>query len=370
MSSGQDLGRTPLYDLQLERGAKMVPFAGWELPVQYQGLTAEHNAVRSGAGLFDVSHMGELKVTGPEAEKALDYLTCNEVSSLQDGEAHYTALTTPSGGVVDDIIIYRLGADQFFLCVNAANTARDFEWLQEQNRFNATIEDHSSEYVQLALQGPKAAELASKLPGGSELSELKYFSFVLVEISGIPVLAARTGYTGEDGFEFFLPWHDGVSFWKILEEYGAAYNLTPCGLGSRDTLRLEVCYPLHGHELGEDITAVESGLGWVVKPDKGDFLGRDVLAQQKKEGAPRSLVGFYVEDEGIVRHGAKVFTDSGEQVGIVTSGTKTPTVQRALGLALVDSAHKKVGTELFAEVRGRKLRCQVAKRPFYRRPQA
>jgi aminomethyltransferase len=365
--------RTPLYELHAELGAKFVPFAGWQMPVQYTGVIDEHNAVRQCAGIFDVSHMGEIFVAGPEAEAALNFMTCNDVSVLTPGRAQYTALTTETGGIVDDIIIYKMSDDRFMLCVNASNADKDYAWLKKQNTFDANIENCSGDYAQIAVQGPEAiAIVQSILPSGETLEHLGFFTFYETTLLNTGVIIARTGYTGEDGVEIFISLSGGdqgvKDIWQALMESGTPRGMLPTGLGARDSLRLEACLPLHGHELSEDITAIESGLGWIVKPDKGDFIGKEILAQQKASGAPRSLIGFVIEDRGIARHGDKFLSASDEEIGVVTSGTKTPTVGKALGLALVASEHAEVGSKAAVEVRGRSLGCEIVKRPFYKRP--
>lgn len=373
MSSEASVGplkRTPLYEIHQQLGGKIVPFAGWELPVQYSGLINEHHAVRQKAGLFDVSHMGEVFVTGPEAEQALQYLTCNDVAKLTDGKAQYSAIINPKGGVVDDIIIYRYSREKYLVCVNASNADKDFAWFTKHNKHNkhkATFVNRSSEFGQIAIQGPLAIKIACALAPKAGLDAVPYFGFKEIEILGCTIIAAHTGYTGEDGFEFFVPTAKTADLWQALLETGAKDGLIPCGLGARDTLRLEACYPLHGHELGDEISAIESGLGWIVKPKKGDFIGRDVLVKHIEQGAPRSLVGFYVTDPGIVRENEKMFSADGKEIGRSTSGTKTPTVNRALGMALVQTAFSKPGTKILAEVRGRKIACEVTKMPFYKR---
>lgn len=365
--NSESFARTPLYETLKEQGGKFVPFAGWEMPVQFSGVVDEHHAVRTAAGLFDVSHMGEIFIEGPEAEKFLDYLSCNNVTKLYDGKAHYSALINEKGGVVDDVIIYRFNPERYLLCVNAANCAKDFNWINKQNRFDAKVIDRSSDYAQIAVQGPQAIELVSRFIKNEGLKDLKYFHFREFQVLGSLALIARTGYTGEDGFEVFMPPEIAPSFWNGVLKLGEKEGVKPCGLGSRDSLRLEACYPLHGHELGDDISAIESNLSWIVKLKKGDFIGRDVLLRHKEEGAPRSLVGFFVEDKGIARHGDEVFSTDGKVIGIVTSGTKTPTVNRALGLALVQSEYKEIGTKLKVKVRGRELGCKVVETPFYTR---
>jgi len=362
--SGTNLKRTALYDWHKNNGGKIVDFAGWELPVQYTGVIPEHKAVREAAGLFDVSHMGEVFVTGPEAEAALEYLTCNEVSSLSDGKAQYSALLNEKGGVVDDIIVYRFSRTRYLVCVNASNASKDFDWMVRHNKHQAEIVNQSAEFGQIALQGPKAAQIISKLCD-SKVTSLEYFHFCEAKILNVPVIAARTGYTGEDGFEFFVPWDSTEKIWCAILEAGKPDGLIACGLGARDSLRLEACYPLHGHELGDEISALASGLSWVVRFNKGDFVGASALTNEKKQGTKRALVGFFVDDPGIARHGDRVLDQNGKEIGIVTSGTKTPTLNRALGLALVDKDFAKNDTTIFTEVRGKSLRSHVVKKPFY-----
>lgn len=368
-ASSAPLRRTPLFSQHVQLGAKMVPFAGWEMPVQYSGVIAEHTAVRTQAGLFDVSHMGEIWVNGPQAEQAISWMTCNNLGVLSNGRAQYNAIINPQGGVVDDIIVYRVAADRFFVCVNASNALKDFQWFSEHGRrFDARFDNVSDSFGQIALQGPRAVEIMNLLGGPfAQATALQGFYFSQFEYRGAEVLCARTGYSGEDGFEIFISAEATADLWRQLLDIGMPLGLVPAGLGARDSLRLEACYPLHGHELADDITAIESGLGWIVKPDKGDFIGKEILARQKKDGAPRSLVAFAVEDAGIARHGDKLFSEAGQEIGHVTSGTRTPTLNRSVGLALVASASSAVGSPMFAEVRGKRLRCQVVKKPLYSR---
>lgn len=360
-----DPKRTPLFDHHRKLSGKLVEFAGWHLPIQYSGIVQEHRAVRQAAGIFDVSHMGEIFVQGPEAENAVNYLTCNDVATLSDGKAQYSAILNEKGGVIDDVIVYRFSREKYLLCVNASNTAVDFTWVSQRNKFKAQLTDNSSEYGQLALQGPRAEEIIAKLSGGDRLRSISYFAFTEFDWQSLSLIVARTGYTGEDGFEIFVPWNDTASLWEELLGLGAPHGLVPAGLGARDSLRLEACYPLHGHELAQNISAFESGLAWAVKLEKGEFIGREALREEKARGSRRGLIGFFVEDAGIVRQGDRLFDQDGAEIGVVTSGTKTPTLDRALGLGLVSAASTKSGTPIFAEVRGKKLACRVVKRPFY-----
>lgn len=362
--------RTPLYDEHLRLGGKMVEFAGWEMPVQYSGVVPEHVNVRERVGLFDVSHMGEIWVTGPEAEKALEYLTCNRVSALYDGKAQYSALLNDTGGVIDDIIVYRFSSERFLLCVNASNADQDFEWLCSRNPTSAVISNVSSEYGQIAVQGPRAIELLAPLVREVDLVGLKSFHCVETELLNTKVIIARTGYTGEDGVEIFVKTERTVDLWRLLLEHGEPYGVVPCGLGARDSLRLEAALPLHGHELSSEFSALESGLGWIIKFDKGDFIGRAALLAEKERGVARKLVGFALTDAGIARQGDVLMSaDGGQEIGVVTSGTKTPTVQKALGMALVATAHAAVDTKVSCVVRGRSIAAVVVPLPFYKRPQ-
>ncbi len=323
----------------------MVPFAGFEMPVQYSmGLIEEHNSVRNNVGMFDVSHMGEIFVSGDSSFDFLQRVTCNDLSKLQIGKAQYSALLNQNGGVIDDIIVYKLEESRYLICANASNCEKDFEWLVSQNREKADLKNQSSSWGQIAVQGPNAKNFVQKYCS----KELKYFE--CEEYGGN--IVARTGYTGEDGFEIFVPAQKTAALWNELLQAG----VLPCGLGARDTLRLEACYPLHGHELSEEYSALESGLGWIVKFSKGDFIGKEALQKTFE----RKLVGFFVLDPGIVREGTPLFDENDKPCGFVTSGTKTPTVNKALGLALVSNSPK------FAEVRGRKLRVEITKTPFYR----
>jgi aminomethyltransferase len=360
-----NLKRTPLFEDHVKLGGKMVPFAGWEMPVQYSGVIAEHAAVRSAAGLFDVSHMGEIELKGPEAEKALAYMTVNDVTKLTDGKAQYSAISNEQGGLVDDIIIYRYSSTHYLICVNASNTDKDFEWFRSKNKFNAEFKNISSDWGQIALQGPKALAIFEKALGSKCDIELFYFGHR--KIAGVEVIVARTGYTGEDGVELFVPWDKTATIWNHLLSIGKADGLVPCGLGARDTLRLEACLPLYGHELGDTVSPIESGIGFFVKVTERDFIGKSTIKNHKENGAPRSLVSFFVQDPGIVREGAKMFAQDGKEIGWVTSGTKTPNFEKPLGLAIVSSQFSGVGSEIFADVRGRKIRCQITKRPFYKR---
>lgn len=369
--------RTPLYDRHVRHGARFTEFGGWEMPVQYSGLVDEHHAVRKGAALFDVSHMGELVVHGPEAFDFLQYVTSNDVGRLATGQAQYSLLLNEKGGVVDDIIIYKFSDEEFFICVNAANTMKDFQWLLRHNRFRCAVHDRSAEFGQIALQGPRSREVLARFLSASldEVSEERFRAFTFRRLThrfpqagSVELIVACTGYTGEDGFEIFVPSHATAELWDALLSAGENVPVKPAGLGARDTLRLEACYPLHGHELSDDVSALASGVGWVVKLDKGEFIGRAPLAEEKTSGSKLKLVGLEVTDRGIVRDGSKLTTANGEEVGWTTSGTKPPTVDRAIALAFVRSDLAVNGTPLLADVRGKQVPVKVIPKPFYRRP--
>jgi len=360
--ASEDLKRTPLYACHVEQGARLVEFAGWEMPVQYAGVIDEHRAVRTAAGIFDVSHMGEVRVRGAGAEAFLQRLTPNDVSKLASGRAHYSGLLTDQGTYIDDLLINRLAADDFLVVVNASNAPRDFAWIAERVEGDAEVVDESDRWALIALQGPKAKEILEPLSPGA--SELRYYGFRQGQVDGRPALISRTGYTGEDGFELYVAPEDAPALWRRLLDAGAS----PAGLGARDTLRLEAAMALYGHEIDETTTPWEAGLDWVVKLDKGDFLGRDALAAQKAAGVPRKLVGFEVDGRGIARQGHAVLSaGGGERVGAVTSGTWSPTFEKALGLAYVPPELAAPGTPLALDVRGRQLAARVVETPFYRR---
>ncbi|HEU0094114.1 MAG TPA: glycine cleavage system aminomethyltransferase GcvT [Vicinamibacteria bacterium] len=360
--------KTPLNAVHRASGAKMVPFGGWDMPVEYSGLISEHMAVRKAAGLFDVSHMGEFEVEGPGALPFLQRVTANDVARLVDGQAQYSALPMPSGAPVDDVIVYRRAADRYLLVVNAGNIEKDFRWLQEQGPQDLELKNRSDAYALIALQGPRAQEILQPLTT-LDLGALKYYHFADVEVDSRPVTVSRTGYTGEDGFEIFVPPAHVEAFWKRLLEAGGEKGLVPAGLGARDTLRLEARMCLYGQDMDETTSLIEAGLGWIVSLDeaKGDFPGRAVLAEQKKNGPPRKLVGFEVTGRGIARHGYPVLVHD-ERVGEVTSGTYAPFLQKNIGLCYVPATRAAVGTELAIDIRERKVPARVVPTPFYKRP--
>jgi aminomethyltransferase len=354
--------RTPLYDVHVRAGARMVDFAGWEMPVQYEGILAEHAAVRERAGLFDVSHMGEVIFRGPKALESLQRLFTNDLARCADGQAQYGVLCRESGGIVDDVVVYRRSAEDLLVCVNAANRQKDFDWLHG-HAFGADVVNESEAWAQLALQGPRAAEIVQKLTS-VRLSSVGTYRFTEGEVAGIRCTLARTGYTGEDGFELFCASAQGPRLWAALLEAGAAERAVPCGLGARDSLRLEMAYRLYGNDMDDTTTPLEAGLGWVVKLDKGDFVGRDALLKQKEAGLSKKLVGFVLTEPGIPRHGHAVLQD-GKPVGTVTSGTKSPSLGTSVGLAYVPPALAAEGSTFAVDIRGRAVAARVVKTPFY-----
>ncbi|HEY2355230.1 MAG TPA: glycine cleavage system aminomethyltransferase GcvT [Gaiellaceae bacterium] len=346
----ETLLHTPLYDRHVALGAKLVPFAGYEMPVQYAGVIEEHRAVRTDAGVFDVSHMGEFEVEGPRAHDLLQSALSNDVDRIAVGEAQYTLLTNEGGGIIDDLIVYRLDECRYLLVVNAANREIDFEWLKSREIAGADVRDISDEYALIAVQGPRAIERLG-------LPAAKPFTFAEATIDGIEVMVNRTGYTGEDGCELMCMAEDAGALWAAV----LARGVVPCGLGARDTLRLEVCYPLHGNDIGPDTDAISAGLGWACALDK-DFEGVDVLRRVKEEGPERRLVAFVMEDKAIPRQGMAV--DGG---GEVTSGTHSPMLDQGIGMAYVPVAQAKPGTALTIDVRGKPRAARVVKKPIYKR---
>ena len=359
--------KTPLNAAHRESGARMVPFGGWDMPVEYAGLISEHLAVRTAAGLFDVSHMGEITVEGPGALAFLQGVTSNDVSRLVDGQAQYSSLPMDSGAPVDDIVVFRRAADRYLIVVNAGNIDKDFRWLSARGPADCVIADRSEEYALLALQGPRAQEILQGLTS-LDLGALEYYHFIEGPVGGWPVTISRTGYTGEDGFEIFVPPAHAEALWKRLLETGRSAGLVPAGLGARDTLRLEARMCLYGNDMDETTSLVEAGLGWIVSLDdeKGDFPGRAVLAEQKKTGAPRKLVGFEMVGRGIARHGYAAYLH-GEAMGQVTSGSYAPHLQKNIGLCYLPKDKASVGTEFQVDVRGRHVPARVVPTPFYKR---
>ena len=357
--------KTPLYAAHRRAGAKMVEFAGWDMPVQYQGVIQEHLAVRGQAGLFDVSHMGEIEVRGEGALDLCQRISANDVARMKPFQAQYNLLLNENGGIVDDVIFYRLSAAIFFICVNAANTDKDFHWIERQASAALEVENVSAKYAQLALQGPRAKKILEPLTA-LDLGELKSFYFAFADVAGVRSLVARTGYTGEDGFELYCNADDATRLWDALLQAGAPDGLCPAGLGARDTLRLEKGYPLYGHELDDTTTPLEAGLGWVTKFSKPHFIGRDILIQQKETGVKRKLVGLEMIEPGIARSGYGLFKGA-HSIGRVTSGTKSPSLSKSIALGYVASAESELGNLVAVEIRGRHVPAKVVSIPFYSR---
>ncbi len=361
------LRRTPLHAVHRESRAKMVPFGGWEMPVEYAGLITEHMAVRQAAGLFDVSHMGEFEVEGPGALAFLQRVTCNHVGKLVDGQAQYSAFSLPNGAAVDDVIVSRRSAERYLLVVNAGNVDKDWAWLQSQDPRDCELRNRSDEFALLALQGPQAPAILQTLTA-ADLAALKYYHFTQAEVAGCAATISRTGYTGEDGFEIMVENRHAEPLWLALMDGGRERGLQPAGLGARDTLRLEARMCLYGNDLDETTSLVEAGLGWIVSLDeaKGDFIGRDVLQAHKTAGAPRKLVGFEMIGRGIARHGYPAYLGD-EALGAVTSGTYAPFLQKNVGLCYLPSGRAAVGTEFDVDIRGRRVAARVVPTPFYKR---
>jgi aminomethyltransferase len=369
MTSTSALRRTPLYDCHLEAGAKIVDFAGWEMPVQYTGVIEEHRAVRTAAGLFDVSHMGEVRVRGARAEAFLDAITPNALTKLQAGRAHYSGLLTVDGTYLDDLLIYRVAGDNFLVVVNASNADADFAEIARRavGWDDVTVTNESDDWALLALQGPRATAILQRLTT-TNLAAIKYYGFATGSVDGVEMILSRTGYTGEDGFELYLPPAAAPQIWRLLLREGAGDGLIPAGLGARDTLRLEAGMALYGHEIDAATTPFDAGLDWVVKLDKGDFTGRAALAAQRVPGGEptRRLVGVEVTGRGIARQGHTIWSGD-RQLGAVTSGTWSPTLEKAIAMAYVSVDSAAVGTAVEIDVRGRRLPAVVVPLPFYKR---
>jgi aminomethyltransferase len=359
------LRRTPLHAEHARHGARFVDFGGWDMPVQYIGTLKEHHAVRTAGGLFDVSHMGEVVVRGPEAVQAVHRLVTNDVTRIGDGRAQYTAMCLPDGGIIDDLIVYRLREDELFLCVNASNREKDFQWIRENLEGDAEATDESDDWCQIALQGPQAAEVLAEVLQTRELVDMRPFRVQDVPwgSGASPIRVATTGYTGSGGYELYLSVEQGPALWRALATAGEARGVIPAGLGARDTLRLEMGYCLYGNDIDETTNPLEAGLGWVTKLDVGDFIGRDALLAQKEAGITRKLVGFVLSERGIARAHTPILVD-GEVVGEVTSGTMSPTLKQGIGMGYVPMEHASTGTPIAAEVRGRAIAGAVTRPPF------
>ncbi|HEX4594956.1 MAG TPA: glycine cleavage system aminomethyltransferase GcvT [Bryobacteraceae bacterium] len=359
------LKATPLYTAHRRMGAKMVDFGGWDMPVQYSGILDEHHAVRKAVGLFDVSHMGEIEITGADAFALVDSVTTNAVSKLNTGQAHYSGLLYEHGGFVDDILVHKVADDHYFLCVNASNQEKDFEHIAALNKHDAKVEFASPRYAQLAIQGPKGLATLQKLTK-TDLASIGYYHFVDGSVSGAPARIARTGYTGEDGFEIYIAPERAERLWNEILEAGQEFGIKPCGLGARNTLRLESKMALYGHEIHASITPYEADLGWIVKMDKGDFIGKAALSKQKQQGITRKLVGFEMIGRGIGRDGYEVYID-GAAAGWVTSGGPSPTLNKNIGLCYLPVDRAKPGVRIEIMIRNQPVEAVTAATPFYKR---
>ena len=359
------LKRTPLYELHRELGARMVEFGGWEMPVQYSGIIEEHLAVRRAVGLFDVSHMGEIEIRGPEALALVEYVTTNQASRLNAGQAQYSAMLYEHGGFVDDLLVHKVADDHYFLCVNASNQEKDYRHILRYNRFRAEVEFASDRYVQLALQGPSAEQTLRRLTA-TDLTAIRYYHFTDGEVCGVPARIARTGYTGEDGFELYLAPEHGVRVFRELLRAGEEFGIRPCGLGARNTLRLEAKMALYGHEIDASIRPPEADLNWIVKMDKGEFVGRAALERLAAAGVRRKLVGFEMLDRAIAREGYPVYVE-GRAVGWVTSGGPAPFLNKNIGLCYLPVEFAEIGRTIQIGVRGRLAEAQTVRTPFYKR---
>ncbi|MDA1183428.1 MAG: glycine cleavage system aminomethyltransferase GcvT [Acidobacteria bacterium] len=362
-----DIRKTALNARHRALQARMVPFAGWDMPLEYAGITSEHNAVRTSAGLFDVSHMGEIEIAGKDALAAVQRIACSDPAQLQVGQAQYSGLLTPEGTFIDDLIIYRMAPSHFLLVVNAGNAAKDFAWISEQVKAvgAAAAIDSSSRYALIAIQGPASLDVLQPLTG-ADLAEIKPFWFSFGEVANARAAIARTGYTGEDGYEIFVPPNMADKVWQAILSSGETAGVVPAGLGARDTLRLEAGMRLHGSDIDETTTVLEAGLGWIIGWTNESFIGRDRLLEQKASGVSRKLVGFEMVDRGIARHGHPVMLN-GASVGVVTSGTQTPYLGKAIGMAYVPVEHSAPGTTIAIDIRGRAAQARVVKMPFYKR---
>ncbi len=340
----------------------MVEFAGWHMPVQYESALREHLSVRSAVGLFDVSHMGELEVTGPQALAEVQKVTCNDLERISDGQAQYSAFLTPKGTFVDDIVVYRFSPERLVICVNAANKEKDLAWLQHHVQ-NATVADRSDDFAQIAVQGPRAEQVLGRLTS-LDLPSIRYYSFAQGSVAGSEAIVSRTGYTGEDGFELYVAPEKAPDVWLRLLEVGEPEGIVSAGLAARNTLRLEVCFALYGNDIDESCTPYEAGLGWIVRLKKGDFVGRDALVRQKSSGITRRLVAFQLTDRGIARDHCDVFLD-GERVGEVASAGYGPSVEKSIGMVYLPKSAASVDQNFAVAVRNKHLQARVVKKPFY-----
>jgi len=362
------LKRTPLFEVYKENGGKTIDFGGWELPVQFSSIKEEHEAVRSKAGLFDVSHMGEVEVKGKNSLNFLQKMMTNDISKIQKGSAQYTAMCYENGGTVDDLLVYKIEDNHYLLVVNASNIEKDYKWLQDHVEGDVVLDNLSEKTAQLALQGPLAEKVLQKLAGDTELSQIGFFKFQQeVNLNGKKALVSRTGYTGEDGFEIYCDATEAIDLWRAILEAGKEEGVIPCGLGSRDTLRFESVLALYGQELSPEISPLEAGIAFAVKLNKeSNFIGKEALRKQKETGLERKLVGIEMIDRGIPRHGYPVYKGE-ELIGQVTTGTQSPTLKRNIGLALIKTDYTALESEIEVEIRGKRLKAVVVPTPFYKR---
>ncbi|MBO0801148.1 MAG: glycine cleavage system aminomethyltransferase GcvT [Blastocatellia bacterium] len=363
----KQLKKTALNQVHKSLGGRMIDFGGWELPVQYRaGTIEEHLAVRKAVGIFDVSHMGEIEISGPQALELIQSLTPNDAAKLVDGQIQYSALTYPNGAFVDDILVHRFSGDHYFLCVNASNREKDYAWIVGNSPgFDAEVKNSSDDYTQLAIQGPLAQAVMQQLVD-LDLSSLQYYWFARGHVDGVPAIIAHTGYTGEDGFEIYFDPGESERIWRKIMEIGAPLGLLPCGLAARNTLRLEAKMALYGNDIDETTTVIEADLARICRLGKGDFIGREKLAEQKEQGVTRKLVGFEVIDKGIARDHCPVLIDN-KEVGVVTSGSPAPFLKKNIGLAYLPIEQTAIGTRFEIDVRGRRVAAEVVRTPFYKR---
>ncbi len=359
--------KTALYDVHVALGAKMVPFAGYEMPVQYTGVNVEHECVREGVGVFDVSHMGEFLISGPGALPLIQKVTSNDASTLTIGRAQYSCMPNGKGGIVDDLIVYKIKDEQYLLVVNASNMEKDWNWISSHNSFGAEMRDLSDEYSLLAIQGPKAVEAMQSLTS-IDLSEIKYYHFEVADFAGIEhVIISATGYTGSGGFEIYCKNSEVKQVWDKVFEAGADFGIQPIGLAARDTLRLEMGFCLYGNDIDDTTSPLEAGLGWITKLNKEDFIDKDFLSKQKEAGVSRKLVAFEMVDRGIPRHDYRILNESGDVIGKVTSGTMSPSMKVSIGLGYVETTYSSVDSEIFVEIREKPVKAKVVKLPFYKK---
>ncbi|MCK4889336.1 MAG: glycine cleavage system aminomethyltransferase GcvT [Candidatus Aminicenantes bacterium] len=360
--------KTTINSAHYHLGGKMIDFFGWDLPVQYSGLSEEHNAVRTNGGIFDVSHMGEIFIKGDSALDAVQYITSNNISKLKPGKILYTALPNEKGCFIDDMLVYMITDKEYLLVVNAANLEKDFKWISSKvERFGVSTENRSDEYTQIAIQGPNAEKLLTQFTN-DKITELKYYNFLIGKVGNIDAIISRTGYTGEDGFEIYFKSDEKTASGLFIDlaEKGKDLGIIPAGLGARDTLRLESKMALYGNDIDDSHTILEADLGWILKLKKGDFIGREPLLKQKEEGISRKLVGFELTEKGVPRHGYKVFVD-GKHYSEVTSGTFAPFIRKPIGLVYLPLEHSEIGSKFHVEIRGKQVEAKVVETPFYKR---